>query len=91
MSGEVARERGGRTAGLGRVVITGLLFGSFFIPVMALPFGTNLSLFDLLSGAFSGGLWRPFRFLLLLAFAAALALLAAAVLRFVKAWHGSAV
>jgi hypothetical protein len=91
MSVGVARERGRRTAGLGRVLIAGLLFGSLFIPVIPSPFVPDLSLFDLVSGAFSGGMWLPLRLLVLLAFAAALALLAAAVLRFVKAWHGSAV
>jgi hypothetical protein len=84
----VKRSRG-LLGGVIQLAVAALLIGPFFIPIISLPFGQSISLFDLLSGALSGGAWRPARLLLLILFAALLALLGAGVRQVVRARHES--
>ena len=75
--------------GVVQLVASILCVGAFFVPLISLPFGLTLSLFDLLSGSLSGGAWLVPRVALLLLFASALVFLVASVRQVFRAGNES--
>jgi hypothetical protein len=72
-----------------RLILALLGVGVFFVPLSLLPFGVTLSAFDLLSGALSGGAWRPARIGLLVIFASAVVFFVTSVSQVLRAKHES--
>ena len=74
---------------IGQLAVALLLVGVFFARGVQLPFGSSISLFDLLAGTLSGGTSQPARVVLMIAFIAVLVFLGASVRRVLRAKHVS--
>jgi hypothetical protein len=78
-----------RARAITQLAVAIFLVGAFVVPGIQLPFGSSVSLLDLLYGTHSGGTWQPARVALVAAFVGALVFLGASARRVLKARHAS--